>query len=260
MEPDHPRDLTDDELADLARLADGTLPTARRAEVDARVAASPALAAAFERQGVALGALRRTATTGAPARLRAHVERRRAPRRARPRRGLLGGVAAAAGAAALALALVLPGALSGGPSLAEAAALGLRPPTLPAPQAVAGTPQLLRAAVDGVPFPNYRAKFGWAPTGARRDEPSGRHATTVFYEKGGRKIAYTIVGGDALDRPGGLRAQTRGGVTYRTYRDHGRTVVTWQRNGHTCVLSARAARPAELLALADWRGKGAIPF
>jgi hypothetical protein len=26
------------------------------------------------------------------------------------------------------------------------------------------------------------------------------------------------------------------------------------------VLSSTAARPAELLTLADWRGKGAIPF
>jgi hypothetical protein len=49
-------------------------------------------------------------------------------------------------------------------------------------------------------------------------------------------------------------------VEYRTFRDDGRTVVTWERDGHTCVLSSTEAPSAELLALADWRGKGAIPF
>ena len=42
--------------------------------------------------------------------------------------------------------------------------------------------------------------------------------------------------------------------------DGGRAVVTWDRGGRTCVLSSPTARPAELLTLADWRGKGTIPF
>jgi hypothetical protein len=166
----------------------------------------------------------------------------------------------ATAAAALALALVLPGALQSGPSVAEAAALAQKPPTQAAPAGVAGTPQLLRASVDGVPFPNYRVKFGWKPVGERTDDPSGRHATTVYYKKAGRTIAYTIVSGDALDPPADARSTTRGGVEYRTLRDHARTVVTWKRGGHTCVLSGAAVRPADLVALADWRGKGAIPF
>ena len=66
--------------------------------------------------------------------------------------------------------------------------------------------------------------------------------------------------GDALDPPGDARRTKRGGVEYRTFRHDGRTVVTWERGGHTCVLSSERARPAELIALADWRGKGAIPF
>ena len=128
------------------------------------------------------------------------------------------------------------------------------------PEVVRGTPQLLRAEVDDVPFPNYAAKFGWKPVGAREDDLSGRDATTVYSEHGGRTIAYTIVSGDALDPPSDARATNRGGIEYRTFRDDGRVAITWERDGHTCVLSGEAARPAELLTLADWRGKGAIPF
>jgi len=263
MEPELTDGLSDDELADLARLADGTLPDDRRAEVEARVAASPQLSSIVERQGVTLDAVRRTANTGAPARLRAQVDRRRGAGRAagvRRRSGVMGSAIAATAAAALALILVLPGAFSGGPSVAEAAALGEQPPTQPAPGVVPGTPQLLRKEVDEVPFPNYAAKFGWKPVGAREDDPSGRDATTVRYGKSGRTIAYTIVSGDALDPPSDARSTTRAGVEYRTFRDDGRTVVTWERDGHTCVLSGTAVRPAELLTLADWRGKGALPF
>ena len=189
MEPEPTNGLSDDQLADLARLADGTLPADRRAEVEARVAASPQLSSIVERQGVALDALRGTADTGAPARLRAQVDRRRGAGRAAGggrRRVVLGGAIAAAASVALALILVLPGAFSGGPSVADAAALAEKPPTQAAPGGVPGTPQLLRAEVDDVPFPNYAAKFGWKPVGARQDDPSGRDATTVYYEKGGR--------------------------------------------------------------------------
>ena len=263
MEPEDTHMLSDDELADLARLADGTLPADRRAEVEARVAASPQLASILARQGIALEALRGTADIGAPARLRADVERRRGAgrgvRRERRRIVIVQSIAAAA-AVALALILVLPSGFSGAPSVADAAALAQEPPTQPAPGGVPGAPALLRAEVDDVPFPNYAAKFGWKPVGAREDDPSGRDATTVHYEKGARTIQYTIVSGDALDPPSEARSTTRGGVEFRAFRDDGRMVVTWERDGHTCVLSGKAARPAELLALADWRGKGAIPF
>jgi len=259
MEPEPADGLSDDQLADLARLVDGTLPPDRRAEVEARVAASPQLARIVERQGFALAALRGTVDTGAPGLLRARVDRRRAPGRSAVsgrRRVVLGGALAVAAAVALALVLVLPGVISGGPSVAAAYALAEKPPTEAAPAPAPGAPQLLNANVDGVPFPNYTAQFGWKPVGARQDDPSGRDATTVYYEKAGRTIAYTIVSGDALDRPSHARTTAQGNVEYRTLRDDGRTIVTWERNGHTCVLSGAAVRPAELLALADWRGTG----
>ncbi len=263
MEPELTNGLSDDELADLARLADGTLPADRRAELEARVAASPQLSSIVERQGIALEALRGTADIGAPARLRAEIDRRRGGRRAARggrSRIVIGQSIAAAAAIALALILVLPTGFSGGPSVADAASLAEKPPTQPAPLGVPGAPALLRAEVDEVPFPNYAAKFGWKPVGAREDDPSGRDATTVHYRKGARTIQYTIVSGDALDPPSDARSTSRAGVEYRSYRHDGRTVVTWERDGHTCVLSSKAVRPAELLTLADWRGKGSLPF
>ena len=263
MEPDPTNGLSDDELADLAQLVDGTLPADRRAEVEARVAASPQLASIVERQGAALDSLRSTDAIGAPVRLRSQLERRRGMRRSVPRGfggRVVAGAAAAAALVVLVLVLALPGALSGGPSVTAVAELADKPPTQAAPGAVPGTPQLLRENVDDVSFPNYAAKFGWKPVGAREDTPSDRGATTIYYQNGRRRIAYTIVSGDALDTPSDARSTVRGGVEYRTFRGNGRTVVTWKRDGHTCVLSSKVARPAELLALADWRGKGAISF
>src|SRR4051794_5155811 len=96
MPADPAHGLSDADLADLARLADGTLPPDRRAEVEARVAAAPQLADVLARQGVVLDALRATHDTGAPVRLRAQVERRRGARAApRGRRLRLGGAIAA---------------------------------------------------------------------------------------------------------------------------------------------------------------------
>ena len=48
--------LDDQEVAELCAFADGTLPAARRDEVEARVAASPELTAMVERQRHALAA------------------------------------------------------------------------------------------------------------------------------------------------------------------------------------------------------------
>jgi hypothetical protein len=255
-------DLSEEQLADLARLADGTLPPERRAEVEARIAASPELARAFETQAVALDALQQVnRDTGAPARLRAQLERGQSRRRRRsPSARSWRGIAAAGMAAVLALALVLPGILSQSLSVAEASTFAEQPPTQGAPAVVGGTPQLLRAKVENVPFPNYAKKFGWTAAGRRDDHRSGRDATTVYYRKDGKSIGYTIVSGKAISYPSNARTTTLGGVDYRVFRHDGRTVVTWERGGHTCVLSAKGVSATELIALANWRGKGAIPF
>src|SRR5439155_22435673 len=76
--------LTEREIAELAALADGTLPAERRAEVEARVAASPELIALVQRQRHAVTATHSLSAEAPPASLVESVEalrpKRRAPR------------------------------------------------------------------------------------------------------------------------------------------------------------------------------------
>jgi hypothetical protein len=86
------------EIAELAALADGSLPPGRRAALEARVAASSELAERLGEQQRAV-ALARSATNGveAPPALRARIEGKRAARRMRvSRRPVLVGAAATA--------------------------------------------------------------------------------------------------------------------------------------------------------------------
>ena len=211
------------------------------------------------RERFAVAALR-SVEIKAPPRLRQRIEaeRERARGPARRRRLTLGGaLAGATAAAALLVVLLLPSG-AGGPSVVEAAALGTRPPTAPAPQP--GRPKLLDASAFGLPFPDWAEKFGWEPSGRRVDELDGRRAVTVFYEKDGREIAYTIVSGDALSVPDPSAAARREGTPLRYVTQDGRTIVTWERNGRTCVLSGADVAATKLLDLAGWKGLGAVPF
>ena len=95
------------EIAELAALADGTLAPERRAELEARVAASSELADLLAEQRRAL-ALSRSASAEveAPAALRARVEAQQRGRRTRaPRRLVLIGAAATAAVVAVAIGL-----------------------------------------------------------------------------------------------------------------------------------------------------------
>jgi hypothetical protein len=242
---------------ELARLADGSLPEDRRFALEARVADSAELAARLAEQERALAIVHSAALdTVAPAGLRARVDALKAPRRRRPLY-IAGGVTVAA-VLALVLLLVLPTG-AGGPSVADAAALGALPAQDPPPPPRPGQPKLLTAAVEGLPFPSWESKFGWKTTGARSDSLHGRKTITVFYGKAGKRIAYTIVPGKALDVPAGHDV-TREGTTVRALTNGDRTVVTWKRAGRTCVLSGKGVDPAVLVKLAAWHGKGAVPF
>jgi hypothetical protein len=116
----------------------------------------------------------------------------------------------------------------------------------------------LRAA--GLPFPYWEDRFDWRATGARTDRLDGRVETTVFYRRGARSIAYTIVSGRRLRAAAGARTIVRAGTTLTSFSTDGRQVVTWLRRGHTCVLSTRDAPLDALLKLAVWRGRGRIPY
>jgi anti-sigma factor RsiW len=250
--------LSDDELAELCALADGTLPAERRAAVEARVAASSELQELVRRQRVAVDAARLLDTEPVPESLRT-AARGRAPQPARrASRRRLQRLAAAGLAAAAAVAAVLVVLFTGGPAgptVADAAALGRRAPTAAAPAAARAGATTLAVDVEGLAFPAYARPFGWQPVGVRRDRVDGRSATAVFYEKAGRRIAYVIVAGKGLPRPDGGAAVERSGVVFQTLELGGRPAVTWRRVGHTCVLTGDATRQ-ELLALASWRAGG----
>jgi anti-sigma factor RsiW len=250
------------DLAALAALADGTAQGRARRRIEAKVAASPELQAALERQRQAIAVLAVTRDVYASAGLRARIgaeRRERAPVMRRRRISMAGGVAIAGAAAALIVALTLPSGTPGAPSVVQAATLATRAPTAAAPVDPA-QPKLLQARNAGVPFPNWLAKFGWRAVGARSDELRGRHVVTVFYEKKGKRIGYSIVSGRQLETPAGADVATREGTRLWSVGRDGRLIVTWQRGGHSCVLSGAHVPRDVLLKLAAWKGKGAVRF
>lgn len=248
-------------MAELCALADGTLPVERRPAVEARIAGSPELQALLERQRRAVAAAQGLASEPVPASLRETVEAQRASRR--PRHGWprwLVPRIAAAGALAAVIAVVASVVLTGGPAaptVAEAARFAAERPGEPAPRTVGDG--RLALDVDGVVFPDLLRSHGWRAVGVHRGEIDGRNATTVVYEKGGRRIAYVVVAGNGLPRPSAADRTEVGGVAFQTLRVDGRLVVTWRRLGHTCVLIGTAPR-SELLTLASWRGDGTLRY
>lgn len=248
--------LSTRELADLSALADGTLDPARRAEVEAWVTASPDRSALYERERRVVELLHEARRAErAPARLRARIEADRPSSRtlARRRAGYSGALAGVLAVAALALVLVLPSGTPGGPSLSQAAAIAGRGPAQPAPAPDPSAPAAqLGRNIQDVYFPNWSTKLHWWAVGQRTDRVGGRIAVTVYYQRRGERVAYTIVGVPALAQPS-ARVSYLNGVQLRTLTLGGRLVVTWRRAGHTCVLSGgQGASAAELQRLAAW--------
>ena len=212
--------LPPDLEADLVALADGNVRFERRLEVEARVAAAPALAEALACQRAALAMLATAGAVTVPPALRARVAGLQRRRRRRLRIWIPAfGAAMAAAAAAVALLVA-----SGGPRVEDVITAALRPATAEAAP---------REHIDGLAFPRYER---WRAVGARADVIDGRATRTVFYERRGRRVAYTIVARPAL--PGG------GQLTF-----HGRRAVQWTRAGHTCLISGDVD-PAVLVDLA----------
>jgi hypothetical protein len=203
------------------------------------------------------------AETMAPLALRERIEADRAraakPARSRRLRALLpaGGLVAAA---VVAVVLVVGG--SNAPSVLATASLAAGGPVLPAPAEDTSNETVLKASMEGVPFPYWGGSFRWEAVGARDDKIEDRSAKTVFYDNPkGVRAAYTILGGDTIEAPSGSQEKTKNGVKLFITQKDGRRIVTWTRNGHTCVLSAPIAVPEDkLLELAAWKGKGNVPF
>jgi hypothetical protein len=122
-----------DEIAELAALADGSLAPEDRASLEARVGESPELAARLAEQERAVAFARSAAAeVEAPAALRTRIEAQRSPRRAPARRSFVL-IGAAAAVAALAIGIGLNVFRSGASSEHFSAALA---PTDLAPGAV----------------------------------------------------------------------------------------------------------------------------
>jgi hypothetical protein len=211
-----------------------------------------------EAESAALGARIHALTLGveAPVALRERLadDRMRAGRAPRRRLGLpaLGLGAGALAAVVIALVLVLAGGGPAGPSVDDAVALALAPPTAPAP-AVAGI-TALDARVDGVAFPNYAYVWPrWRTSGTRQDRISGRAATTVTYHGPRGDVGYTIVAGKALPEPKDARKIKTARLELYVLRRGDATVVTWRRDGHTCVLAGRGKGvEPQLVKFATW--------
>ena len=137
-----PESAGDQEIVELAALADGSLPPDRQAELQARVDASPELADRLAEQQHAVALTQSAAAeTVAPDRLRARIDAQRQRRRApAPRRLALGVAVTAAVAAAIVVAVIALG--SNADSQRFRAALG---PTPLAP-AAAGEANLVKTS------------------------------------------------------------------------------------------------------------------
>jgi hypothetical protein len=171
---------------------------------------------------------------------------------ARRRFGYAGALVGGLAALALALALILPGGTPGSPSVSDAAALAIRGANQPAPVPHPGEPSgTIGGGIQDVYFPDWKGHFHAVAVGQRTDGLGGRPAVTVYYRWKGKMVAYTIVGVPALAQPKASVTQ-KNGVDLRTLTVGGRTVVTWRRDGHTCVISGPGLSASDLQRLAAW--------
>ena len=243
-------DSDDDALqAELALLVDGQLEPQRAAALEARADLAPRIALVRAGRDQLRAA---AASVEAPFELRRRVDalgtRPIGRRRWRP----LAALAGVGAAAAIALVLATTGGAPTVTAVLDAAGAS------PAAAISSSGGPLLPVAVEGVPFPNYQQKFGWRAVGRRDDEIDGRDVTTVFYERDGERVSYSIVAGDALAEPDGEDVEAEG---TRLRRIGAGNAVTWRRLGHTCEMDGSSAVSLAAVAeLAGWKAKGEVAF
>jgi hypothetical protein len=168
--------------------------------------------------------------------------------------------ALAAGVAAI-LAVALVVALGGGESrVVQAAELSLKPSTEPPPPTNLERPALVERSFAGVRFPAWSGKFGWRTDGARSDELDGRETVTVYYKHTHHRIGYTVIAGPPVEPPDDAETLNARGLELRRFRLGRQDVVTFVRNGRTCVLSGDVHDPDTLVKLSSWKGEGSITF
>lgn len=249
--------------AELARLADGSLPAKRAEELRAQVRRSPELTAALAEQERAV-AMVRSVDERAPESLHAHVGRLAMqagatgtrPGRDRLKRALvLPGLTAVAVVAA-AVIILIGGNQVGAPTITQTAGLALSSATLPAPAVDPAAPYRLKLSMGGIPFPNWSDTSGFRPVGVRRDTIGGRSVTTVFYVRDGSRIGYAIVSGRALHDIAGAGTLTARGVRFTLARQGTGYLISWVQSGHTCVVASHHMTPRALVRVVTERAEG----
>jgi hypothetical protein len=174
-----------------------------------------------------------------------------------PRPALAGGLAVLV-ATAVALAVLLAG--PGGGGVVEAAQLSELPSERPAPARDPQDPRLLTRRFAGVTYPDWTREFRWRAVGERSDELEGQPTATVFYRHTHHRIGYTVISGKTIAPPDDAERLNVDGLELRRFRVGEQDVVTFERNGRTCVLSGNVHDPDTLVKLAAWKGDGSITF
>jgi hypothetical protein len=238
--------------AELARLADGSLPVSRQSELRAEVGGSPELASALAEQQRVVSLLR-ALDEPAPESLRARVKELTDPARSggasRRRRGFMIPAATVLAIAVAALVILLQGG-GAAPTLPQTVHFTLAASTMPSPAEDASHDGLLRLRADGIPFPYYEDTVGWKTDGSRTDTIGGRRIVTVFYTLSGHgRVGYAIVSGRPLRVTAGTNVD-RDGTRFTIGRVGSADLVTFLRSGHTCVIAGRRVGYATLLKLA----------
>lgn len=254
------------ELETLLALAEErTLQPDQRA-IAARLQSDPACRQAIVRQRHVAGALRH----GGPAvprdrgaRLSAKSGRSTAPRRRTIGRWVwpvkLVGTSAAAVLAVGIVAVTLRGGSVHPPTATQVAAIWTRPATGGTVSADPAHPTQLDVSFHGIVYPNYHDREGWHPVAARYDRIGRLRTATVFYQTGARRAAYTVVPSTRLTVPAGARHLRVAGLSLIEFRSGDRWIITFVRNGNTCVLTAAAPRERQwLVKLAIWKGGPAV--
>ena len=215
----------------------------------------------LDERGVARAIHAASGAVDAPVSLREALDAQRTRRAARGRRAsLLGASVTAVGAIAMVVLLLHPGAAQRPPSVADAAAVALLTPTLPAPAPDRHAPLLLRASAGGVRFPDYaNGGLAWQPVGVRRARRGGQGLVVVSYRRSSVRVGYAIVEGPALPISRGGRSVAYDGVRFAVIHRAGATIVTWRRGGHTCVLASRDATEQAMLEMASWHPAQTVP-
>jgi hypothetical protein len=172
----------------------------------------------------------------------------------RARRRLPAVLVAGVAAVAVAVVLLVGGGGAAAPSFDQAAQLAIAPPSAPAPASDPTDARLVQASVAGVRFPNYSYRWPrWKTVGARRDRLVGRDAVSVTYRGPAGDVGYTIVDGEPLKEPSDARHISAGGLRLGVVHRGARTLVTWIRGGHTCVLAGRGPGvEQQLVRFATW--------